>query len=761
MSKSYYSNGTSPSDYRHIGEPVSRYDGVAKVTGAARYAADYAQDGMAHAYIVTSDIAAGRILELMTAEAMEITGVLAVFSHLNCPEVALSDKAYKTEISPPGSPFRPFQSDEILFSGQPIALVVAQDFETARYAASLIRAKYKSEPNRNDLQAERGAAFEQHKKRPEAMPPPKIRGDFNEAYQQSKIRFSGEYHTPAEHHNPMEMHATTVIWKSDDELLVHDKTQGAHSSQGYICRVFGYEPDKVVVDSPYIGGAFGSGLMPQFPLFLTVLASRALKQSVQLMITREQMFSIGSRPETIQSVTLGCDEEGKLLGLRHEAIGVTSLFEDFKEKVVVWGEQLYTSKSSDFLHQLVQLNVPTPQSMRAPGGALGLYALESAMDELAHEIGIDPIELRLKNYSDHDQQSGHAYSTKKLRDCYQQGAPRFGWDRRLAKPRAHLRGKELKGFGVATGIWEAMIFPVKAEAVLLPDGRVEISSGMADIGTGTYTIVSQIAAETLHLDLSQIIVQLSSSRFPKSFVEGGSAGAASVGTAVQLACEDLSRKIIHILRTRNEGPLSGAREDEILFQNGKAFLKEDEAKRISLAEIARLDAEPIKGEGSSDPGLLDKAKSALGLERYSSFVHSATFAEVSVDVDFGTIRVDRLCLAIDAGRIINPKTARSQIIGGAIWGLGMALQEESLTDPNFGRVMNHSFGEYHIPVNADIHAVDVLFIEEPDTYLNRLGIKGVGEIGTVGTAAAIANAVFNATGKRIRDLPITLDKLLH
>ena len=744
----------------HIGSPASRYDGPDKVTGSASYAADFQVPNLAFGVVVSSAIAAGRIAALHIDEAMAVQGVLSIFSHLNCPDVATVDKAYQDQVAPPGSPFRPFQDDSIKFSGQPIALIIADDFETARYAASLVRADYDAAAKQTDLGQARLHSYEPPKKRSGVSGPPKPRGDFAKAVEASPSRIAAEYHTPAAHHNPMEMHATTVVWQSEDKLLVHDKTQGAQNSQNYVCSVFGYAKENVVVASPFVGGAFGSGLRPQYQLFLAVLAARAMKRSVQLMLSRQQMFTFGHRPETYQTVALAADADGKLASVSHDAVAATSTFEDYQENVVAWAEQLYASDNSSFGYELAKLDIYSPSDMRAPGGALGLFALEFAMDELAHKLGVDPLELRLRNYSHQDQQAGKPYSTKELRECYAQGARRFGWERRPVPPRSTLRDHELVGMGMASGIWEAMITPASAKASLQADGRIEVSSAMADIGTGTYTIVSQIAAETLDIDLARVTVKLGDLRLPQAPVEGGSWGAASVGTAVQMACEKLKKEIAERARTLNDGPLSGARSDDVRFEDGEVILVADATKRMSFADIAATSASPIEAEGSSDPGLLETAKSMVGLKKYSSFTHSAVFAEVSVDEQFGVVRVDRIVVAIDAGRILNPKTARSQIIGGVVWGIGMALHEESLLDHAYGRFMNHSFAEYHIPVNADVHDIEVIFVETPDTHLNKLGVKGLGEIGIVGTAAAVANAVFNATGKRIRNLPITLDKLL-
>ena len=743
----------------YIGKPVSRYDGVEKVTGAARYAADHLPHDCAHAMVVSSGIARGRIASLKIDEATRVAGVLAVFSHLNCPEVAASGRSYKDQVSPSGSPFRPFRNEHIVYSGQPVALVVAEDFETARYAASLVTVEYEADEAETDLAKARVSFPSSDEDRIVEATHAKSHGDVARAVAEAATTVAGEYHSPAEHHNPMEMHATTVVWVSDDELVIYDKTQGAVNCRNYVSKVFGYDRDRIAVVAPYVGGAFGSGLRPQYQLFLAVLAARAMKRSVQLMLTRQQMFTFGHRPETIQDVALAATEGG-LTAVSHAAFAATSTFEDFEEHVTAWSEQLYGAANAHFEHRLAKLDLYTPCDMRAPGGSLGLFALESAMDELAHATGIDPVELRLKNYSDLDHEDDRPYAVKELRQCIEQGAARFDWARRKPTPRSTQSGTELLGHGMATGIWGAKVLPTQARAALRPDGKIEIASAMADIGTGTHTIVSQIAAETLDVPLQDVVVKLGDSRLPNAPVEGGSFGAASVGTAVQAACLSLRPMILRHAARLNDAPTAGVAADELVIEGGCVIIRDDPERRISLLELMHGMSAPLEADGSSAPSVIETARSYVGMQKYSHFTHSATFAEVGVDEDLGVVRVKRILAAIDAGRILNPKTARSQIIGGVVWGMGMALYEESLLDHAYGRFMNHSLAEYHIAVNADVPDIDVIFVETPDTELNPLGAKGLGEIGIVGTAAAIGNAVFNATGKRVRNLPITLDKLL-
>jgi xanthine dehydrogenase YagR molybdenum-binding subunit len=431
---------------------------------------------------------------------------------------------------------------------------------------------------------------------------------------------------------------------------------------------------------------------------------------------------------------------------------MTSPFEDQQEHVVEWSGLLYKCANATFTHKLAKLDLYTPLDMRAPGGALGLYAIESAMDELSYKLGMDPLELRLRNYSEKDQNEGKRYSSKELRECYRQGAERFGWADRKSEPRSMRAGNELMGWGMATGIWEAMQQKASAKALLTDDCKLEISSATADIGTGTYTIMAQIAAETLGLPIEAVTARLGDSSLPEAPVQGGSFTAASVGSAVHKACTEVAKRAFALARKVDGSPLTGAKFKDAVFADAQIRLAADPARAVSLREALKGGKVAyIEKEATAEPK--DDAP-------FSKYIHSAIFAEVRVDEELGIIRVTRVVNAVAAGRILNPKTARSQVLGGVVWGIGMALHEETQTDHNLGRFVNPNLGEYHVPVNADIQAIDIIFVEEIDKRVNPLGIKGVGEIGVVGTAAAIANAIFHATGTRVRDLPITLDKLL-
>jgi xanthine dehydrogenase YagR molybdenum-binding subunit len=742
---------TGPSSTSYIGVPTSRVDGRVKVTGTAKYAAEYNLPGLVHGFVITSAIARGRIRRIDTRDALAVDGVLDVLTHENRPKLARSDDKYSDEVAPPGTPYRPLYDDRIRWSGQPVALVVAEDLETARYAASFVQIEYQRDEHVTDVDEEIERAYVPPQERGD-MGPAEDAGDAAEAFAQAEIKVEAEYRTPIEHHNPMETNATTAVWEGDGEITVFDKTQGVKNSQKYVANIFGYKPEKVHVMAPYVGGAFGLLLRPGYQLPLAVMAARALKRSVRVALTRQQMFTFSYRPATIQKLMLGARHDGTLVSWRHDTVAITSRHEDYQDNVVNWSRQLYACAASALDYKLVKLDLATPCDMRAPGGATGVYAIECAMDELAYAAGVDPLELRLKNYSDRDQAEDKPYTSKELRACYRQGAEKFGWSQRSHAPRSMREGNELVGWGMATGIWEAMQMKASARVALGMNGDVEIASAFADIGTGTYTIATQLAAEMLGVPIYNVATRLSDSRLPNAPVEGGSWTAASLGSAVQQACAGVQRELLRLAQEIQNSPLADASLDDVVFAEGHIRAKADPARAVAIADAMRAaNSERIVQEATAEPSEDDS---------HSKFTHSAIFAEVRVDEELGVIRVTRVVNAVAAGRIINPKTAGSQIMGAVVGGIGMALHEETLVDHALGRPMNHNFAEYHVPVHADIHAIDVIFVEEKDDLINPLGVKGVGEIGIVGTAAAIANAVFHATGKRVRDLPITIDKVM-
>jgi xanthine dehydrogenase YagR molybdenum-binding subunit len=734
----------------YIGTATSRVDGRAKVTGAAKYAGEFDTPDLAHASVVASTIAKGRIARIDTSEALSVEGVIDVLTPQNRPRMASADSAYKDDTAPEGSPFRPLYDDKIWFSGQPVALVVAEEWEIARFAASLVRVDYDEETHVTDLDRRRDAAFALELA---ASPfsPPKPRGRPEPAFAAAAVRHRGQYYVPIEHHNPMELFASTAVLEPGGKLTVWDKTQGVQNVQRYLCGVLEMKPEDVRVVSPFVGGAFGSALRPQYNAVLAALAARAIQRSVRLVLTRRQMYELGYRPAMIQQIELGANADGMLAAVTHEAITVTSQYEDFHRQETGWSGLLYKSAHAKYAHKLVRLDLATPCDMRAPSAASAVYALECAMDELAVALKLDPLKLRLRCYSDRDQHTDRPYSSKGLRECYRQGAEAFGWDRRSAEPRSMRDGAELVGWGMASGVWEALQMPITVRIALTANGHAEVSCATSDIGTGTYTIMAQVAADMLGLPLDSVTIRLGDSTLPQSPLEGGSWIAASVSNGIATTAGAIREELLRLAGQMPNSPLADAAPDDVVLADGKLVSRRDASRAVPIADAMR--------HGRVDRVEQEKSTTFGEDGSHAHNTHSAIFAEVKVDEQLGVIRVTRVVSAVAAGRILNTKTASSQIIGGIVWGIGMALHEETLIDDKFGRVMNADIAEYHVPVNADVHDVKVIFVDEPDDIINPLGIKGVGEIGIVGVAAAIANAIYHATGKRVRDLPITLDKL--
>jgi len=737
----------------YIGTATSRVDGVAKVTGAAKYAAEHNVPGLVYGSVVTSTISKGRIARIDHSAAMQVEGVLDVLTHENRPHMADNDEAYGDEVAPAGSPFRPLYDNRILFNGQPIALVVAETSEVARFAASLVRVEYEREAHVTDVFTQRDAAIPV---KPATNPtealftPPRPRGAADVALAAAAVRHEGEYYVPIEHHNPMELYAATVIFENDGKLTVYDKTQGVQNVQRYLCAVFGMKPEDVRVMSPFMGGGFGSGLRPQLEVVLAVLAARALRRSVRVALTRPQMYVLGYRPAMIQRIALGANAGGTLDAITHDAVTVTSQYEDFHRQETGWSGLLYKCPNAKYVHKLARLDLPTPCDMRAPSATTAVYALECAMDELAVALKLDPLELRLRCYSDRDQNEDRPFGSKALRECYRQGAEAFGWNQRNPEPRSQREGSDLVGWGMATGVWDAFQTPITVRIVLSANGHAEVACATSDIGTGTYTVMAQVAADMLGLPLDNITIRLGDSSLPQSPVEGGSWIATSVANAIATTAEAIRGDLLRLAKRMPNSPLANAKSDDVTLMDGKLVSKRDASRAVSIADAMRFGAvDRVEEEKTTNPAH-DAAR--------AHNTHSAIFAEVKVDEELGVIRVTRVVSAVAAGRIVNTKTASSQILGGVVWGIGMALHEETLIDHKFGRVVNANIAEYHVPVNADVHDIKVIFVDEPDDS-NPLGMKGVGEIGIVGVAAAIANAVYHATGKRVRDLPITLDKL--
>ena len=736
---------TKPSS---VGNAINRLEGKAKVTGTAKYAGEYNVPGLLYGYVVNSRITKGKILGIDTIKAKALDGVVEIFTHENRPKLAWLDLKYKDIDAPRGTAFKPLHDAEIKFNGQPIALVVAKDFETARYASTLVSVQYEEETFETCLEKNLDKA------RDRKSGPPKPTGDFEKEYEKSPVKDSAEYLHSIEHHNPIELFATTTIYEGDGKLTIYDKTQWTINNQVYVANVFGLHFKDVRVLAPFVGGAFGSGLRPQYQLFLCVLASLQLKRNVRVTLDRQQMFPFSHRPPTYQKTRVSANESGKITAMNHFAVSETSEYEDNIEDVVSWSHRLYPAPNTLFEHKLAPLSVHTPLDMRAPGASTGMHAIECTMDALAYKLNVDPLEFRLINYSEKDPSEDKPFTSKELKQCYERAAEKFGWSKRNPVPGSMRNGNKLIGYGMASGIWDAEQYPARVEAILNKEGRLEIHNATTDIGTGTLTVMTQIAADELGLSLEDVIFNYGDSKKPFSMAQGGSSTTASVGVAVVMAVKALKAKLLKKAKAISNSPLKKLKDEEVSFAEGKIILKADRSSLLSFREIiAANKGKAIKTTNLGKPHFLK-------LRKYSKATHSAAFVEVEIDKDLKTINVTRAVTAVAAGKIINPKTARSQILGAMVWSISKALREETILDENFGRYMNSNLGEYHIPVHADIHDLDVIFADEKDELINELGVKGVGEIGMIAMPAAIANAIFHATGKRINKLPIHFDELI-
>ncbi|PRY51580.1 xanthine dehydrogenase molybdenum binding subunit apoprotein [Arcticibacter pallidicorallinus] len=739
-----------------IGKSLNRLEGHLKVTGAARYAGEYPGENLVYGYIANSTITKGKIKSINTKTALSLKGVIEVFTHKNRPSLAWFDFQYADMDAPPGAAFKPLADAEIKYNGQPIALVVAETFELARYAATLINVEYEEDTFETNLIDNLDKARSPKLGLATFLKPPPTKpvGNYQKAYEESYAKASGEFYHGTEHHNPLELFATTTIYEKDGKLTIYDKTQGTVNCQIYVANVFGLKYKNVQVISPYVGGAFGSGLRPQFQLFFSVMAALELKRPVRVTLDRHQMFTFGHRPPTLQRTHFGADTTGKIQALHHAAYAETSRFEDYTEVVVNWSNVLYPSKNTLMEYKIVPLDVFSPLDMRAPGGSTGSHAIESTMDELSYALNIDPLELRLINYSEIDESTGRPFSSKELRQCYLQGAEKFGWSKRSPQTRSMKRGNKLVGYGMATGIWETMQLPARAEAQLTKDGKLHVLSAITDIGTGTLTVMTQIAADELGLSMEDVSFSYGDSKMPFAPIQGGSFTVSTVGSAIKAAGSALRHKIYKKAQAIKGSAWKNLKIEDVVFNGGCVSLKKNLSDTISFREIiAANKGRMIKTTNLSLP-------KSFKLKKYTRAAHSAAFVEVEVDEELGVINVTRALTTVAAGRIINPKTARSQILGGMIWGISKALREETITDHEMGKYMNQNLAEYHIPVHADLHELEVVFVEEKDDIVNELGTKGVGEIGLVAIPPAIANAVFHATGKRINQFPIHFDSLL-
>jgi xanthine dehydrogenase YagR molybdenum-binding subunit len=719
----------SPAVGQSVGQPVERVDGRRKVTGAAKYAADSRHERLAHAVLVQSTIAKGRIAAIDTAAAGRAPGVIAILTHQNAPKLGLppsGTKSTPTQSGKLGDDRPPFSDDVIHYAGQHVALVVAETLDQARHAASLVKVRYQEE--KPVLTVAEGTAYMPEKSFGRDLQ--HHRGDVDAALAASGVvKVRQTYTIPVETNNPMEPSATVAVWNGD-RLTVEDATQAVVGTKQILAQAFGVPPENVRVLCPFTGGGFGCKGFQWPHTMLAAMAARVTRRPVQLNLTRQQMFtSVGHRPSTEQTLTLAARKDGTLTAIRHETLQPTATTTEFVEPCgITTSKVLYACENVATPHKLVRVNVAPPTPMRAPGDCPGSFALESAMDELAETLGMDPVELRLRNYADKDPAEGKPWSSKHLKECYERGAEKFGWKKRSREPRSMKDGDLHVGWGMATALYPGFRRPASARIRLSSDGRALVQAATQDLGTGSYTVFTQVAADALGLPVEQVTFELGDTDFPEAPVSGGSNTAASVSEAILQAAVALKEKLL------------GA--------TGGAVRSHSFTDLLTQAKLPFVEAEAtVKPED-------EKTKA------YSIHSWGAQFCEVKIDPLLPRVQVTRWVSVIDGGRILNPKLGRSQILGGVTMGIGMALMEHTAYDPRTGRPVTDNFADYAIPVNADIPEIDVELLNYPDRVINTLGCRGIGEIGITGAAAAVANAVYHATGRRVRDLPITPDKLL-
>lgn len=743
----------NPAHMRHgssIGQPLTRRDGILKVTGAARFAADHQPAGMLHAVIATSSIARGRVAFLDVAAARAHPGVVEVMTPANRPPLALDPDA-----KPHPFAFRLdlLQNDRVRYANQPIAVVIARTLEAATEGAALLSPRYEAEAPRVGLDA--GEAFVPPVVGP-GMPAAAGIGDVDAGLAAADVVVEATYETPAQYHNAMEPHAIVAAW-GGDALSIDTPTQGLALARARVAGFFGIAPEQIHIRSPFLGGGFGGKGLLSGPQLLGILAARLVARPVKLVLRREQLYGpVGHRAATRQTLRLGAGRDGGLTALAHHTLTASSSFDDFFEPASNASHALYASPAIAATHAGVRLDTGTPLFMRAPGEAPGSAALECAIDEMAEACGMDPLAFRLRNYAEVEPISGRPFSSKALRACYAQGAERFGWAGRPPAPR-QMRDADglLVGWGMGTATFPALMFQAEARAVIRRDGSAAVEIGAIDMGQGATTAFAQIAADGLGLRVDQVAFRSGSSELPDAGIAGGSAHTATAGTAIHNAGAAAVARLAELATGDARSPLFGAGNSGVDARDGRLVRRDDPGRGESYADIlARAGLAEVEGRGSGamDPG---------AQERYAMHAHGAVFAEVKVDPDLGQVRVTRLVGAFAAGRIINPRMVRSQYCGGMVWGVSFALHEAAVTDPRSGRIMNADLAGYHVPVNADVPSVEAILVDETDPHVNALGIKGVGEIGVTGTVGAIANAVRHATGIRVRRFPITLDQLMR
>ncbi|QMW03608.1 xanthine dehydrogenase family protein molybdopterin-binding subunit [Spirosoma foliorum] len=735
--------------------PIDRIDGRLKVTGGANYFADFDLPGMAYCVLVGSEIGRGTITSLDTKKAQASPGVLGVFTHQNMPPIPGWDAPVGGEADGPApkpkteETYRILSSPKILFDGQPIAIVVADTFERATYAASLIKATYNKQTARTDLQ----------KHVAESVAPKGAEGgNYSrgkaDAFQTAPVTLEANYTIPIQVHNPMELHGILAHWTGADTLMIYAKTQGVNATQQAMAQAFKIDPKNVHVHTEFMGGGFGMGLRTWPQETAVVAIAKKIGRPLKLVVNRSQMFTlVGHRPYTVQTIQMGADKDGKLVSIAHAATAETASYEDFTEATVNMTKFMYACPNVSTRYRLVRLDRSVPIWMRGPGEATGAFALESAMDEMAHKLNLDPIEFRLRNYSETDPEHNRPYSSKHLKEAYQRGAEAIGWNGRKNEPGSLHEGEWLIGYGMSTGVFSAFRWEASARALLKADGSLTVQSAVTDIGPGTGTALTMVAHNVLGIPFEKIKVEYGDTSLPKAPTQGGSAIVSAVGSAVFDACTAIKQALVE-LATKEGGPLSGRQAEELTLADGVLSVENDPAKKVAVSQLMQ----------ANNLTVIDKTKDSKGgpeQQKYSMYSFSVHFVQVRVNPLTGVVRVAKAVSVADSGRIVSPKTAASQMIGGVAGGIGMALTEEAVIDHRYGRFVNNNLADYHVAVHADVPAIETITIDKPDPIINPMGAKGMGEIALIGFAGAVANAVFNATGERIRDLPITPDKVMQ
>ncbi len=727
-------------------EMPHRYDGKLKVTGKAQYAAEFPVKNTLYAYLIVASIPSGEITAMDTTVADRASGVVKILTPFNAPKLP------GVKPQPPAlRRLSMLQDRAVYYNGEPIGIVVAKSYEEAKYAASLVKVRYNATPAKLHFEKRLN-----EKRSPKGGNAPKKEdhGDEAAAWAKATVVLDQTYTTPLQNHNPLEPHATIAMWEGD-KLTVYDATQGVSGVRQSLAKHFALPLDSVRVLDPYVGGGFGSKGSMWSHVVLAAMAARVVGQPVKLPIDRPQMFGpVGGRPATSQHIKLGTDASGKLVAMRHEVIEPTSLMEDFLEPSAKQTDMLYECKQIATDHQFVDMNIGVQTFMRAPGESTGTSALETAMDELAIKLDMDPLELRLKNYAEKDPGQQRDFTSKNLREAYSDAAERFGWSKRNPKPGQMREGNKLIGYGMATATYPANRSAGMANITLQPDGRILIAAGTQDIGTGTYTVMTQIVMQEMDVPWESIDTKLGDSSLPKAPVSGGSQTAASVGPAVKDACKQLTLKLANMAIVDSSSPLYQGKAEDVVAKNGGLQFKSDPSKSELLsASIKRNKNQPIEEKGSAEPN--QEAERALSPHSWG-----AVFAEVAVDQSTWMVEVRRVVATYDVGTLLNQKMGNNQLVGGVVWGISLALEEESHLDNLYGRVVNNNLGEYHVPVNADAQVIDIKVLNKPDMKFSPQGARGIGEIGITGIGGAINNAIYNATGKRVRSFPITPDKLM-